>query len=92
MNKLTSNIIFMLLAVVLSGCSTVAVHSKDDVTPPAYAGTNVALTKTKKLWYNYDYYGEIMFTVFDVPFSFMADTLLYPIDVYRLNTNTEIKK
>lgn len=77
------------LAIALNGCSTIVVHSKPDVTPPPYAGTGVAITKTKKQWYNFDFYGAVTLTAFDVPFSFLADTVLYPVDLYRLN-NSEI--
>ena len=83
---------FLLLVTVLSACSTIAVHSDKEVTPSPYAGTNIAVMKTKRLWYEYDYYGQIMLTAPDVPFSFVADTLLYPIDVYRLNNITEASK
>ncbi|MFC1774061.1 hypothetical protein ACFL3A_12010 [Pseudomonadota bacterium] len=82
---LTSFTTFLLLITVLSACSTIAVHSDKEVTPSPYAGTNIAVTKTKRLWYAYDYYGQVMLSAPDVPFSFMADTLLYPIDVYRQN-------
>ena len=80
---------FLLLVALLSACSTIAVHSDKEVTPSPYAGTNIAVTKTKRLWYEYDYYGQVMLSAPDVPFSFLADTLLYPIDVYRLNNITE---
>ncbi len=86
MKIFSSNIIILLLLIaVLNGCSTVAVHLVKDVAPPPYSGTNVALTNTKKIGYNFDFYGAITFSVVDVYFSFMADTLLYPIDMYRLN-------
>ena len=91
-NKFVSNIIVVLLVAVLSGCSTIVVHSKKDATPPPYSGTKVALTTTKKLWYKYDFYGAVTLSVLDIPFSFMADTLLYPIDMYRLNNITETLK
>ncbi len=76
----------------LSGCSTVAVHSSKEAAPPPYAGTNIAFSKTKQHWNNYDYYGEVMFTVLDVPFSFLADTLLYPMDVYKKNNDVEVSR
>lgn len=89
---LTSFTTFLLLVTVLSACSTIAVHTDKEVTPSPYAGTNIAVTKTKRLWYEYDYYGQIMLSAPDVPFSFMADTLLYPIDAHRLNNITETSK
>ena len=91
-NTLTSFTMFLLLAAVLSACSTIAVHSDKDVAPEPYAGTKIAVTKTKRLWYQYDHYGQIMLSAPDVPFSLMADTLLYPIDVYRLNNITGASK
>jgi uncharacterized protein YceK len=90
--NLTSYFILLLPVAVLSGCSTIAVHSDKEVTPSPYAGTHIAVTKTKRLWYKYDYYGQIMLSAPDVPFSFVADTLLYPIDAYRLNNITEASK
>jgi uncharacterized protein YceK len=90
--KLTSYFIFLLSVSVLGGCSTIAAHSDKEVTPSPYAGTHIAVTKTKRLWYEYDYYGQIMLSAPDVPFSFMADTLLYPIDAHRLNNITETSK
>lgn len=90
-NKLNSNIAVLLFTLFFNGCSTVAVHSKSGVVPKPYAGTNIALKNTKRQWYKYDLYGLIVLTALDVPFSFMADTVLYPIDIYRLN-NPETKK
>jgi len=92
MRSVTFNLVFLLFIVISGGCSSVVVHTKVDATPSPYSGTNIALTKTKKLWYKYDLYGAIVLSVFDVPFSFLADTILYPIDIYRKNNYVEISK
>lgn len=42
-------LVVLFTATILGGCASIAVHSKGDVMPPPYAGTNLAITKTKKL-------------------------------------------
>jgi len=90
--KIKLALVFLFLIAILGGCSTVVVHTKVDATPPPYSGTKIAFTKTKQSWYKYDLYGAIVLSVFDIPFSFMADTLLYPIDLYRRNNYVEKQK
>ncbi len=77
-------IVFFFLIFALGGCSSIVAHSDKQVTPLPYAGTKAAMRKTKKSWYKYDFYGQVYFYSIDVNFSFITDTLLYPIDVYRL--------
>jgi len=67
----------------VSGCSSIVAHSKQE-TPAPYAGTKSAIKKAKKSWYEYDFYGQFSIYAMDAPFSFIADTLLYPLDAYRL--------
>ena len=67
---------------VVSGCSTIAEHSKNEM-PIPYAGTKAAIKKAQKSWYRYDLYGQVYIYILDTPFSFVADTLLYPLDTYR---------
>ena len=66
-----------------SGCSTIRVHSDPAVTPGPYVGTKQALQKTKRYWYDYDYYGQVALVALDVPLSLVADTLLLPYDAYQ---------
>lgn len=67
----------------VSGCSTIVAHSEHK-TPIPYAGTKSALKEVKKSWYDYDFYGQVYIYAIDTPFSFIADTVLYPIDAYRI--------
>jgi len=74
---------FLILAFVATGCSTIVAHS-ERVVPVPYAGTKAAMKKLKKSWQHYDVYGQVYLYIIDMPFSFIADTLLYPIDAYRV--------
>jgi len=67
----------------ITGCSTIVTHSEKE-TPPPYAGTKSAIKKMKRSWYQYDIYGQVYLYMIDTPFSFIADTLLYPLDTYRI--------
>ena len=80
--KLTSIILCFIFVSVSSGCSSIAAHSGSEA-PPPYVGTKTAIKKVKKSWQNYDFYGQVYIYVLDAPFSFIADTVLYPIDSYR---------
>ena len=64
----------------VQGCSTVIIHSTVDSKPTPYAGTKRAMRETNKAWSDYYFYGQVMFVAPDVPFSFIADTLLFPFD------------
>ena len=85
MNKLNGIhiILLFILVFVVTGCSTIAAHSEKE-TPVPYAGTKAAIKKVKKSWQHYDIYGQVYLYVIDTPFSFIADTLLYPLDAYRV--------
>ncbi len=77
----------------IQGCSTVAVHLAEGSKPTPYAGTKIALQKTKKSWSEYYFYGQIMFVVADVPSSFIADTVLFPLGYVRQrHTINELQK
>jgi len=76
-------ILLFILVFVVTGCSTIAAHSEKE-TPVPYAGTKAAIKKVKKSWQHYDIYGQVYLYVIDTPFSFIADTLLYPLDAYRV--------
>ncbi len=67
----------------LSGCSTIQIHSDQAVTPAPYVGTKQALNKTKRYWYEYDLYGQVTVAALDVPLCIVADTLMLPYDAYR---------
>lgn len=75
--------IILILVYSLQGCSSVAVHLAEGSKPTPYAGTRIALQKTKKTWLEYYFYGQIMFVAADVPSSFIADTVLFPLDYVR---------
>ena len=82
--KFTTIIVLFIYISVVSGCSTIVAHSEKE-TPPPYAGTKTAIKQAKKSWYDYDFYGQVYIYVIDTPFSFIADTLLYPLDTYRFD-------
>jgi len=82
-SKYTKIILSFIFVFVASGCSTIAAHSEKE-TPIPYAGTKAAIKKVKKSWQHYDIYGQVYLYVIDTPFSFIADTVLYPLDAYRL--------
>ena len=67
----------------LSGCSTILVHSDQDITPEPYLGTKQAMRKTAQYWHDYDFYGQVVLAALDVPLSLTADTLMLPYDAYR---------
>ncbi|MBL1277345.1 MAG: hypothetical protein COB30_014780 [Ectothiorhodospiraceae bacterium] len=83
-------IVTSVLVLFMSGCSSIAMHSQQE-TPVPYAGTKQAFKKAKKTWFDYDYYGQFNFYAIDVPFSFITDTVLYPIDAYRLEQKKKEK-
>ncbi|MCF6337295.1 MAG: YceK/YidQ family lipoprotein [Gammaproteobacteria bacterium] len=73
---------FLILAFVATGCSTIVAHSESEA-PAPYTGTKTAMNKMKKSWQHYDVYGQVYLYIIDIPFSFITDTLLYPLDAYR---------
>jgi uncharacterized protein YceK len=64
------------------GCSTVAVHTDKRIDPQPYLGTRLALKEVKRSWHAPRYYGEALIIVYDIPLSFLADTMLLPVDIY----------
>ncbi len=81
-SEYTKIILSFIFVFAVSGCSTIVAHSEREASMP-YAGTKSAIKNMKKSWYQYDIYGQVYLHVIDMPFSFIADTLLYPLDVYR---------
>ena len=71
------------VVILLSGCSTIQIHSDQAVTPAPYVGTKQALNKTKRYWHKYDLYGQVVVAALDVPLCMVADTLMLPYDAYR---------
>lgn len=65
------------------GCSSITAHS---ITPEPlpYAGTKLAIAKTKKYWSKYDLEGQVVFFAMDVPLCVVADTVTWPVDAYRI--------
>ena len=81
------------IAFVCTGCSTIQTHSGEGNQFRPYIGTSVAIDKAKKVWKNYDYYGQFEFYAADVPASFIADTIIFPYDLYKyLKNDTENEK
>lgn len=81
---MSRNIAALVLAfTLLSGCSTIRVHSDPDVTPGPYVGTKQAVRKTRQYWHDFDYYGQVALAALDIPLSLVADTLLLPYDAYQ---------
>ncbi|MCG7984191.1 MAG: YceK/YidQ family lipoprotein [Candidatus Thiodiazotropha lotti] len=74
----------VLVASILSlsvGCSTVEVHLDDhDILHP-YLGTKTAVNKFIRSFSDFYLYGQQMVMAMDVPFCFVADTLLLPYDL-----------
>ncbi len=81
--KYTKIILSFIFIFVVTGCSSIAERSEKE-TPVAYAGTKAAIKKVKKSWQYYDIYGQVYLYMIDTPFSFIADTVLYPLDAYRI--------
>lgn len=73
----------VLTLTLLTGCSTIRVHSDPNVTPGPYVGTKQAVRKTRQYWYDFDYYGQVAMAALDIPLSLVADTLLLPYDAYQ---------
>jgi uncharacterized protein YceK len=68
------------LLLFVSGCSTVKVHALNhDILHP-YLGTKTAVKAFVISFKDYHYYGEQYLMAVDVPFCFVADTLLFPYD------------
>jgi len=81
--KYTRIILSFIFIFVVTGCSTIVERSEKE-TPMPYAGTKAAIKKVKKSWQHYDIYGQVYLYMIDTPFSFIADTVLYPFDAYRV--------
>lgn len=66
---------------VLTACSTVKVHLQDhDILHP-YLGTKRAIHNFIRRFSDFYLYGEQFVIGMDVPFCFVADTLLLPYDL-----------
>ncbi|MCG7966853.1 MAG: YceK/YidQ family lipoprotein [Candidatus Thiodiazotropha taylori] len=66
---------------VLTACSTVKVHLQDhDILQP-YLGTKRAVHNFIRRFSDFYLYGEQFVRGMDVPFCFVADTLLLPYDL-----------
>lgn len=83
LSKATKIIVMSVFVLSVGGCSSIAAHSKQK-SPVPYAGTKSAIKQAKKTWFDYDFYGQFSIYAIDAPFSFIADTVMYPIDAYRL--------
>ena len=70
-------------SVLLSGCSTIKMHSDDTITPGPYVGSKQALVEVQRHWQNYDYYGQVFLYAMDVPLCLIADTVVLPYAIYN---------
>ncbi|ODB82266.1 hypothetical protein A3194_18515 [Candidatus Thiodiazotropha endoloripes] len=74
----------LLVASIISlsvGCSTVKVHLNDhDILHP-YLGTKSAVKNFIRSFSDFYLYGQQVVMATDVPFCFIADTLLFPYDL-----------
>jgi len=77
----------VLIAIVCSGCSTIQTHTGKGNQYKPYIGTSVAIDKAKKVWKNYDYYGQFELYAADIPASLIADTIIIPYDLYKYLRN-----
>jgi uncharacterized protein YceK len=63
------------------GCSTVKVHLYDHQILHPYLGTKTAVKLFIRSFSDYYLHGQQMVMALDVPFCFVADTLLFPYDL-----------
>ena len=81
-NKLA--VLLLLLGILLnSGCSTIKLHSDDNITPGPYVGSKHAVKETQRHWRHYDYYGQVFLYAADVPLCLIADTIVLPYAIYN---------
>ncbi|MCG8089480.1 MAG: YceK/YidQ family lipoprotein [Candidatus Thiodiazotropha endolucinida] len=66
---------------VLTACSTVKVHLQDHHILHPYLGTKTAIHNFIRSFSDFYLYGEQFVRGMDVPFCFVADTLLLPYDL-----------
>lgn len=71
----------------LGGCATIEVHSGENSTPAPYSGTGLAVKNTGRSVFDYEYFGEVFVRAVDVPLCFIADTIIFPYDVYQNRKN-----
>jgi uncharacterized protein YceK len=86
--KTSRNLKVCLLTILLSGsmtsaCSTYIVHNDSSIIPAPYLGTKRAIRETGRHMEHYDYYGQVLLYLMDVPLCLIADTVVLPYDLYR---------
>jgi uncharacterized protein YceK len=65
-----------------NGCSTINAHRSDhDILHP-YLGTKSAVSHFYNSFFDYTYYNEATVRAVDIPFCFVADTILIPYDTF----------
>lgn len=82
-NRRRIALVSAMTAAVASGCSSIAVHSDARIEVGPYSGTRLAVRETKRSWTAPKFDGEVLFVMYDVPLSFVADTLMLPVDLSR---------
>jgi uncharacterized protein YceK len=73
-------ILSALFTLFITGCSTVKVHSYDHEILHPYLGTETALDGFYDSFSDYVIHNQASLMAIDIPFSFVADTLLLPYD------------
>jgi uncharacterized protein YceK len=75
-----------IIAAFCSGCGTYMTHTDDVHWPPhPYSGVTFDCVGFYRSVTNWDqpYSGLFVFAIFDVPFSFVGDTVCLPYDIYE---------
>ncbi|KPJ91924.1 MAG: hypothetical protein AMJ53_10420 [Gammaproteobacteria bacterium SG8_11] len=75
--------LLLISSVLISGCSTIKMHSDENIKPGPYVGTKQAIKDTQRHWENYDYYGQVFVYAVDVPLCLIADTIVLPYAIYN---------
>ena len=87
MNLIQTNtlagLLLLLGALLVSGCSTIKLHSDDNIAPGPYVGSKHAVKQTQRHWHHYDYYGQVFLYALDVPLCLIADTIVLPYAIYN---------
>lgn len=65
----------------ITSCSTVKVHSYDQNILHPYLGTKTAIDVFYDSFSDYVIYNQVTLAAMDIPFCFVADTVLLPYDL-----------
>lgn len=73
-------ILSALSSLFITGCSTVKVHNYNDNILHPYLGTKTAVSGFSKSFSDYVMYNQVTLMAIDIPFCFVANTLLLSYD------------